>query len=295
MGLGFAMAFNRTAPAVQRCKNQQQRCSYGRDRVGARRYFGEDARTSDPLVRNESKETFRKLESKIATVYRMDFFRWRSAASLRDDLLAGLRGRRLHEQSIMNGDHLAEVIRANVGGDLTFQEAFDKTGRILNVPVKAVDLDADAAARSTTRRAAQHRMLNYLTAPHVVVWSASRASCSVPGVYAPFPLLACDPDGSLRYEGQPAGSDDFEPTLHRDPRGNRFGRGDAAAAPMNRGDAAAADVPSDESRRRRGRGYSSDESRRNGRDGPKRRSSRRRRRAAGTSTGRWARISRSRR
>ena len=28
VGLGFAMAFKRTAPAVQRCKSQQQRCSY---------------------------------------------------------------------------------------------------------------------------------------------------------------------------------------------------------------------------------------------------------------------------
>ena len=32
------MVFKRIAPAFQRCKNEQQRCSYGRDRVGARRY-----------------------------------------------------------------------------------------------------------------------------------------------------------------------------------------------------------------------------------------------------------------
>ena len=31
VGSGFAMAFKRTAPAVRRCKNQQHRCSYGRD------------------------------------------------------------------------------------------------------------------------------------------------------------------------------------------------------------------------------------------------------------------------
>ena len=36
----FATYFKRTTQAVQRCKNQQQRCSYGRDRVGARRYVG---------------------------------------------------------------------------------------------------------------------------------------------------------------------------------------------------------------------------------------------------------------
>ena len=30
-GPGFALSFKKTAPAVQRCKNQQRRCSYGRD------------------------------------------------------------------------------------------------------------------------------------------------------------------------------------------------------------------------------------------------------------------------
>jgi len=173
-------------------------------------YFGEAFTnfSEESLPRSTSRETFRKLEDRAATVYRLDFFRWRSAASLRDDLLAGLRGKRLREPAVMNGDHLAEVIRADVGGDVTFQEAFDKTGRILNVPVKAVDAIDDTKKITV-------RMLNYLTAPHVVVWSASRASCSVPGVYAPFPLLARDPDGSLRYEGQD-GEDHFEPTLYVD-------------------------------------------------------------------------------
>ena len=31
IGPGFAMSFKRTAPAVQRCKNEQERCSYGRE------------------------------------------------------------------------------------------------------------------------------------------------------------------------------------------------------------------------------------------------------------------------
>ena len=35
VGPCFAMCFKRTAPAVQRCKNQRRRRSYGRDRVGA--------------------------------------------------------------------------------------------------------------------------------------------------------------------------------------------------------------------------------------------------------------------
>ena len=36
VGPGVAMAFKRTAPSVQRGKNQQQRWSDGRDRVGRR-------------------------------------------------------------------------------------------------------------------------------------------------------------------------------------------------------------------------------------------------------------------
>ena len=35
VGPDFAMYFRRTTQAVQRCKNEQQRCSYGRDWVAA--------------------------------------------------------------------------------------------------------------------------------------------------------------------------------------------------------------------------------------------------------------------
>ena len=51
-------------------------------------YFGE-AHPTVNLPRTTSRETFRKLEQKAHTVYRLDFFRWRSAASLRDDLTSG--------------------------------------------------------------------------------------------------------------------------------------------------------------------------------------------------------------
>ena len=100
---------------------------------------------SGPLSRSQSKQTLAKLREKVDTVYRLDFFRWRSVASLRDDLLDGKKP--VHEKSFMNGDHLADVVRADVGGDLTFQEAFDKTGRILNVPVRAVDTVRAGATR----------------------------------------------------------------------------------------------------------------------------------------------------
>ena len=50
---------------------------------------------------------------------------------------------------------LADAIRQNIG-DITFQEAFEKTGRVLNIPV------------ASTKKFEFPRTLNYLTAPNVV-------------------------------------------------------------------------------------------------------------------------------
>src|ERR1700712_5131594 len=50
---------------------------------------------------------------------------------------------------------LQECVRANVG-DLTFEEAYDRTKRILNISV------------ATTGRGGVPNLLNYLTAPNVV-------------------------------------------------------------------------------------------------------------------------------
>ena len=58
-------------------------------------------------------------------------------------------------------------------GDLTFLEAYEKTGRVLNVVVCSANADEPA------------RVLNYLTAPQVLVWSAVAASSSFPGLFPP--------------------------------------------------------------------------------------------------------------
>jgi predicted acylesterase/phospholipase RssA len=44
------------------------------------------------------------------------------------------------------------------------------------------------------------RLLNYLTAPHVLVWSATVASSSLPGVFESNRLMVKDADGTVRYE-----------------------------------------------------------------------------------------------
>ena len=71
-------------------------------------------------------------------------------------------------------------------GDLTFQEAFDKTGRILNITVTPASMNG------------LPRLLNHLTSPNVVVWSAVAASCSVPMVFGPVQLYSKDLSGKLK-------------------------------------------------------------------------------------------------
>lgn len=41
------------------------------------------------------------------------------------------------------------------------------------------------------------QLLNYLTAPNVLVWSASIASCAIPGIFSPVELLAKDKHGNI--------------------------------------------------------------------------------------------------
>lgn len=76
--------------------------------------------------------------------------------------------------------HLKRVMRGLLG-DMTFQEAYFRTQRILNIPV------------STSSHFELPRLLNYLTAPNVIIWSAICTSCSVPLVYQKSSLQAKDP------------------------------------------------------------------------------------------------------
>ena len=71
-------------------------------------------------------------------------------------------------------------------GDLTFLEAYTLTGRVLNISVAA----AGGSGSSS-------RFLNYLTAPHVVLWSAVACSSAFPGLPQPRELLARAADGEL--------------------------------------------------------------------------------------------------
>ncbi|OLN96958.1 Lipase 4-like protein 1 [Colletotrichum chlorophyti] len=89
--------------------------------------------------------------------------------------------RLLTEGSWSDIKHLTRVMRGLVG-DLTFQEAYNRTRRVLNICV------------STESIYELPRLLNYVTAPNVMIWSAVAASCSVPLVFSAAPLLVKNPD-----------------------------------------------------------------------------------------------------
>jgi TAG lipase/steryl ester hydrolase/phospholipase A2/LPA acyltransferase len=70
-------------------------------------------------------------------------------------------------------------------GDVTFVEAYAHTSRVLNLSVSAAGGNEPP------------RLLNYLTAPHVVVWSAVACSSAFPGLPQPRELLARSVTGEL--------------------------------------------------------------------------------------------------
>uniref|UniRef100_A0ACD5VKN3 Uncharacterized protein n=1 Tax=Avena sativa TaxID=4498 RepID=A0ACD5VKN3_AVESA len=72
----------------------------------------------------------------------------------------------------------------NLTSNLTFQEAYDMTGRVLVVTV------------CSPRKHEPPRCLNYLTSPHVLIWSAVTASCAFPGLFEAQELMAKDRFGA---------------------------------------------------------------------------------------------------
>jgi len=75
-------------------------------------------------------------------------------------------------------------------GDLTFEEAYRKTGRILNITL------------SVTTKKAPPVLVNYITAPCVTIASAILASAAVPGFIKPVYLQVKDSDGVIRNQMQ---------------------------------------------------------------------------------------------
>ncbi len=73
--------------------------------------------------------------------------------------------------------HMRIMLEATIP-DLTFQEAYEKTGRKISVTI------APAEEHQTSR------LMNAVTSPNVFIRTAVQASCAVPGVFPPVMLMA---------------------------------------------------------------------------------------------------------
>ncbi len=85
---------------------------------------------------------------------------------------------------MMDPAQLERCIQSNIG-ELTFADAYERSGRIANITVSPVEAHQ------------QGRLLNYLTAPHALMRRAVLASCAAPGIFAPVQLAARDYDGTV--------------------------------------------------------------------------------------------------
>ena len=85
---------------------------------------------------------------------------------------------------ILDGEYLEECLKRNVP-ELTFEEAFKKTGRLINITVSPYDTHQES------------RLLNTRTSPSVLVRSASLASTAIPGVFPAVMLMAKNVRGEL--------------------------------------------------------------------------------------------------
>jgi TAG lipase/steryl ester hydrolase/phospholipase A2/LPA acyltransferase len=79
-------------------------------------------------------------------------------------------------------DHVRGTVE-NLIPDLTFEEAFEKTGRKINISV------------SPRQFHQQSRLLNAITSPNVYIREAVLASCAIPGIFPPVTLAAKNRNG----------------------------------------------------------------------------------------------------
>ncbi|KAL4785098.1 hypothetical protein BJX76DRAFT_325587 [Aspergillus varians] len=85
----------------------------------------------------------------------------------------------------LEAEVLEECVRTNLG-DLTFEEAYARSKRILNITV------------ATSGRSGTPNLLNYLTAPNVLIWSAAVASNATNNsLYPPVTIYCKDETGSI--------------------------------------------------------------------------------------------------
>jgi TAG lipase/lysophosphatidylethanolamine acyltransferase len=132
---------------------------------------------------------------------------WQSLFGFRDNSgLLSTTARRLarfiKEGYFLDTNVLEKCVRANVG-DLTFEEAYARTKRVLNITI------------STSGKGGVPNVLNYITAPHVLIWSAALASntTDAPSPSSPLTLKCKDEKGNIT-EWALAADSTFRPWTH---------------------------------------------------------------------------------
>jgi len=87
------------------------------------------------------------------------------------------------ELSLFDPKQLLTHVRSNIVGDMTFADAFKKTGRLLNISVSPV------------HQRQKPRILNHISTPDLLISHSAVASCAMPLLYPPAMLMARDSSG----------------------------------------------------------------------------------------------------
>mmetsp|Transcript_71757 Transcript_71757/g.116326 ORF Transcript_71757/g.116326 Transcript_71757/m.116326 type:complete len:723 (+) Transcript_71757:229-2397(+) len=129
---------------------------------------------------------------------------------------------------MLDAEKLEQALKASLG-DVSFHEAYERTGRIINITIPGTgEMGHD-----------RPRFLNYLTAPNILLWSAACASCELSGGQNSGKIVAKDVKGhifvyNLKPEPRGAGAADVEGGQSYQPWEDCSGEGVHADLPMNR-------------------------------------------------------------
>ncbi len=126
-----------------------------------------------------------KSYSDLPKILSVSYFKDKTLLSYKRDTLGGIVAGLLRGEAILDSVHLRTVMRKEIG-DLTFKEIHDRFKWNLNVTV------------TDSQKTDESRLLNYLTSPNVVVWSAVSCSTAIPHFFDPGELMVkCEETGEI--------------------------------------------------------------------------------------------------
>jgi predicted acylesterase/phospholipase RssA len=109
-----------------------------------------------------------------------------------------------HTGHMFDGEEWYQMIKWFTCGEMTFEEAYKKTGRVLCISLSA------------TTKKAPPVLLNYITAPNVVIASAIIASAAVPGFITPVRLRVKNSQGIVEAPMMDKGETYWDGSIQQD-------------------------------------------------------------------------------